>query len=145
MKRLPVSIIILLVLFVVFNAGFGQTQGLSLKDRVKTDVINQINAGIISNVNIDRLAVYAFTNDKDSEITDALITKLKESERYTILDRSEPDEYSEEVEKLLNNAGFFGQTWVQTLAQPLSKIQEIEPLREGREHAGFVVVSAARS
>jgi hypothetical protein len=39
--------------------------------------------------------------------------------------------------------GFFEQTWGQTLSRPLREIQEIEPLREGREDGGFVVVFAA--
>jgi ubiquinone/menaquinone biosynthesis C-methylase UbiE len=50
-----------------------------------------------------------------------------------------------EVEKLLNDAGFVDQTWGQTLSKPLKEIQEIEPLREGHGHGGFVVVSAAGS
>jgi SAM-dependent methyltransferase len=50
-----------------------------------------------------------------------------------------------EVETLLNDAGFFDQTWGQTLSKPLTGIKEIEPVREGREHGGFVVLSAARS
>ena len=49
-----------------------------------------------------------------------------------------------EVETLLNKAGFFDQTWGQTLSIPLTEIQEIEPLREGYEDGGFVVVFAAK-
>jgi SAM-dependent methyltransferase len=50
-----------------------------------------------------------------------------------------------EVETLLNKAGFFDQTWGQTLSIPLTQIQEIEPLREGCEDGGFVVIFAAKS
>jgi SAM-dependent methyltransferase len=49
-----------------------------------------------------------------------------------------------EVEKLLDETGFFDQTWAQTLSRPLWEIQEIEPVREGRDDGGFVVVSARR-
>ncbi len=49
-----------------------------------------------------------------------------------------------EVEKLLNDTGFVNQSWGQTLTKPLNEIQEIEPLRGGRGHGGFVVVTADR-
>ncbi|MEJ2166897.1 MAG: class I SAM-dependent methyltransferase [Desulfobacterales bacterium] len=49
-----------------------------------------------------------------------------------------------EVEKLLDETGFFDQTWAQTLSRPLWEIREIEPVREGRDDGGFVVVSARR-
>lgn len=47
-----------------------------------------------------------------------------------------------EVEKLLDETGFFDQTWGQTLSKPLKDVQEIEPVREGCDDGGFVVVSA---
>jgi ubiquinone/menaquinone biosynthesis C-methylase UbiE len=50
-----------------------------------------------------------------------------------------------EVDKLLSDTGFVDQTWGQTLSKPLKEIQEIEPLSEGHEHGGFVVVLAVRS
>ena len=50
-----------------------------------------------------------------------------------------------EVEMLLKEEGFINQIWGQTLSKPLNEIQEIEPLREGRGHCGFLVVAAARS
>jgi ubiquinone/menaquinone biosynthesis C-methylase UbiE len=49
-----------------------------------------------------------------------------------------------EVEKLLNETGFFDQTWGQTLSKPMSEIQEIEPLRDGLGDGAFVVVRATR-
>ncbi len=49
-----------------------------------------------------------------------------------------------EVEKLLNETGFFDQTWGQTLSKPPSEIQEIEPLRDGLGDGAFVVVRATR-
>ncbi|MGD2269416.1 MAG: class I SAM-dependent methyltransferase [Desulfobacterales bacterium] len=49
-----------------------------------------------------------------------------------------------EVEQLLNDTGFVNQTWGQTLSKPLSEIQEIEPLREGHGHGGFVVVRTTK-
>ncbi|MEJ2166904.1 MAG: class I SAM-dependent methyltransferase [Desulfobacterales bacterium] len=47
-----------------------------------------------------------------------------------------------EVERLLDETGFFDQTWGQTLSKPLWEIREIEPVREGCDDDGFVVVSA---
>jgi hypothetical protein len=49
-----------------------------------------------------------------------------------------------EVEKLLADTGFVDFVWVQTLSKPLHKIQEIEPLCDGHERGGFVVVKAVR-
>jgi SAM-dependent methyltransferase len=49
-----------------------------------------------------------------------------------------------EVETLLNDTGFFDQTWVQTLSKPLGEGQEIEPLHNGNGDGAFVVVRATR-
>ncbi|MGD1987483.1 MAG: class I SAM-dependent methyltransferase [Desulfobacterales bacterium] len=49
-----------------------------------------------------------------------------------------------EVERLLDGTGFVGPVCGQTLSKPLNKIQEIEPLRDGHGHGGFVVVKAVR-
>jgi ubiquinone/menaquinone biosynthesis C-methylase UbiE len=49
-----------------------------------------------------------------------------------------------EVEQLLSEAGFRDQTWGQTLSEPLSEMQEIEPLRDGLGDGAFVVVRAIK-
>ncbi|MGD8901463.1 MAG: hypothetical protein PVF39_15360, partial [Desulfobacterales bacterium] len=49
-----------------------------------------------------------------------------------------------EVERLLDGTGFVGPVCGQTLSKPLNTIQEIEPLRDGHGHGGFVVVKAVR-
>jgi hypothetical protein len=49
-----------------------------------------------------------------------------------------------EVNNLLKDVGFDHLTWVQTLSTPLDRIREIEALRGGYGHGGFVVVSATR-
>ena len=71
--------------------------------------------------------------------------------QHYLAHQSENDFYSEarfysslEVEKLLNDTGFVNQSWGQTLSKPINEIQEIEPLRGGRGHGGFVVVTADR-
>lgn len=49
-----------------------------------------------------------------------------------------------EVEALLNQTGFRGLTWVQTLRAPLSRVREIEPVSDGTGRGAFVVVKAKR-
>lgn len=51
---------------------------------------------------------------------------------------------SDEVERLLGEAGFGAPVWAQTLSRPLPEIREIEPLRPGRGQGSFVVVRASR-
>jgi len=52
---------------------------------------------------------------------------------------------ADEVERLLQRTGFCVTAWVQTLARPLSRAHEIEPVRHGRGRGAFVVVAATRS
>jgi SAM-dependent methyltransferase len=52
---------------------------------------------------------------------------------------------SDDVEKLLDGAGFQGLRWGQTLCRAPEEIVEVEPLRPGRGDGTFVVVSAART
>ena len=49
-----------------------------------------------------------------------------------------------EVARLLAQAGFAIDVWVQTLASPLAGMRHIEPLRPGRGEGAFVVVAAIR-
>jgi SAM-dependent methyltransferase len=51
---------------------------------------------------------------------------------------------ADEVARILEEAGFSIDSWVQTLAHPLPETHEIEPLRPGRGQCAFVVVSATR-
>jgi len=50
---------------------------------------------------------------------------------------------AEEVKCLLGESGFSRQVWVQTLMNPLSEEQRMEPLRGDHGQGGFVVVLAA--
>jgi len=49
---------------------------------------------------------------------------------------------ADEVGRLLLETGFSISSWGQTLAHPLAKTHEIEPLRAGRGQCAFVVVAA---
>lgn len=51
---------------------------------------------------------------------------------------------TDEVARLLLDAGFLINGWGQTISQPLPEIDEIEPLRAGRGQCAFVVVAAMR-
>jgi hypothetical protein len=50
----------------------------------------------------------------------------------------------DEVERLLERAGFGAPVWAQTLCRPLPEIREIQPMRAGRGQGSFVVVKATR-
>ena len=51
---------------------------------------------------------------------------------------------ADEVERLLNEAGFTIRAWGQTLSRSLAETREIEPLQPGRGRCSFVVVSACK-
>jgi SAM-dependent methyltransferase len=51
---------------------------------------------------------------------------------------------SDEVERLLADAGFATPVWAQTLSRPLAEVREIDPMRAGRGQRSFVVVRATR-
>jgi SAM-dependent methyltransferase len=49
---------------------------------------------------------------------------------------------ADEVQQLLEDAGFVISGWAQTLARPLAETRDVEPLLPGRGRCAFVVVAA---
>jgi SAM-dependent methyltransferase len=76
--------------------------------------------------------------DRDSALGREYLAHQAESVFY----RAATFYSSDEVARLLRDAGFIINAWGQTLARPLAETREVEPLRPGHGQCAFVVVSA---